>query len=74
MVVLPIASCVYSVIFMIGILGFLDWKVTISSNFLSLMLILTLSMNIHLIVRYRQLSSQINDQYKLICQTTSQMV
>ena len=60
---------------MIGILGFLDWKVTvISSNFISLMLILTLSMNIHLIVRYRQLSSQINDQYKLICQTTSQMV
>ena len=53
-VILPIASCVYSVIFMIGILGFLDWKVTvISSNFISLMLILTLSMNIHLIVRYR---------------------
>ena len=74
-VILPIASCVYSVIFMIGILGFLDWKVTvISSNFISLMLILTLSMNIHLIVRYKQLSSQINDQYKLICQTTSQMV
>ena len=55
-VILPIASCVYSVIFMIGILGFLDWKVTvISSNFISLMLILTLSMNIHLIVRYKQL-------------------
>ena len=35
-VILPIASCVYSVIFMIGILGFLDWKVTvISSNFIS---------------------------------------
>ena len=74
-VVLPIASCIYSVIFMIGTLGFLDWKVTvISSNFISLMLILTLSMNIHLIVRYRQLASQITDQHELICQTTSQMV
>jgi predicted RND superfamily exporter protein len=41
---------------MIGLLGFLDWKVTvISSNFISLMLILTLSMNIHIIVRYRQI-------------------
>ena len=56
-VVLPIISCIYAVIFMIGLLGFLNWEVTvISSNFISLMLILTLSMNIHLIVRYRQLS------------------
>jgi predicted RND superfamily exporter protein len=52
----PIVNCVYSVLFMIGLLGFLDWKVTvISSNFISLMLILTLSMNIHIIVRYRQI-------------------
>ncbi len=59
-VALPIASCFFSGLFMLGLLGFMGWKVTvISSNFISLMLILTMSMNMHLIVRYRQLR---NDQ------------
>ncbi len=55
-VALPIASCVFSGLLMVGLLGLAGWKVTvISSNFISLMLILTMSMNMHLIVRYRQL-------------------
>ena len=55
-VVLPFASCIYSGTFMLGLLGHLGWKVTIiSSNFLALMLIITMSMNIHLVVRYREL-------------------
>ncbi|MFC1591613.1 RND family transporter [Thermodesulfobacteriota bacterium] len=55
-VVLPLLSCCFAVLLMIGMLGFLNWKVTvISSNFISLLLILTMSMNIHLAVRYRQL-------------------
>ena len=38
---------------MIGLLGLLGWKVTvISSNFIALMLILTMAMNIHMSVRY----------------------
>jgi len=74
-VMLPIVSCVYAVLFMIGLLGLLNWQVTvISSNFISLMLILTLSMNIHLIVRYRQLSSSCTNQYDAIRMTTRQMV
>jgi predicted RND superfamily exporter protein len=74
-VMLPIVSCVYAVLFMIGLLGLLNWQVTvISSNFISLMLILTLSMNIHLIVRYRQLSSSYTNQYDAIRMTTRQMV
>ena len=40
---------------MIGLLGLFAWKVTvISSNFIALMLILTMSMNIHYLVRYMQ--------------------
>ena len=40
---------------MIGFLGFVGWKVTvISSNFIALMLILTMAMNIHMSVRYLQ--------------------
>ena len=74
-VMLPIVSCIYAVLFMIGLLGLLNWQVTvISSNFISLMLILTLSMNIHLIVRYRQLSSSCSNQYDAISMTTCQMV
>ena len=55
-VVLPLAGCFYAGLMMIGMLGLVGWKVTvISSNFLALMLIITISMNIHLTVRYRQL-------------------
>ena len=74
-VLLPIISCIYAVTFMVGLLGLLNWEVTvISSNFISLMLILTLSMNIHLIVRYRQLSPNMPDQVQAVYQTTRQMV
>ena len=72
----PIVNCIYAVLFMIGLLGYLDWKVTvISSNFISLMLILTLSMNIHIIVRYRQIfSSGDGDKFDAIYQTTKKMI
>ncbi|MDB3887980.1 MMPL family transporter [Candidatus Pelagibacter sp.] len=54
-VVVPISSCFFSVIIMIGLLGMLGWKVTvISSNFIALMLILTMAMNIHICTRFLQ--------------------
>ena len=44
---------------MIGLLGFVGWKVTvISSNFIALMLILNMAMNIHLTVRFLQLKKE----------------
>lgn len=55
-VVMPMICCSVVVVAMLGILGWGRWPVTvISSNFISLLLILTLSMSIHLIVRYREL-------------------
>jgi predicted RND superfamily exporter protein len=55
-VVMPLLGCFYAGLVMIGMLGLFGWKVTvISSNFLSLMFIITISMNVHLAVRYRQL-------------------
>ena len=55
-VVLPILCCTLSVLAMIGILGIFGWEVTvISSNFISLQLIITMALTIHLIVRYREL-------------------
>ena len=55
-IIVPISSCFFSVIIMMGILGLLNWKVTvISSNFIALMLILTMAMNIHISTRFLQL-------------------
>jgi predicted RND superfamily exporter protein len=55
-VCLPILFCLVSVICMAGLLGWFGWEVTvISSNFISLQLIMTMALVIHLIVRYREL-------------------
>lgn len=55
-VLIPLICCAYSSIIMVGLLGMLDWRVTvISSNFISLVLIITLSVTIHLVVHYREL-------------------
>ncbi len=55
-IIIPLNSCFFSVLIMMGLLGLLGWKVTvISSNFIALMLILTMAMNIHMSVRYLQL-------------------
>jgi predicted RND superfamily exporter protein len=53
---LPMICCAFSAISMIGLLGLFGWEVTvISSNFISLQLIITMAITIHLIVRYREL-------------------
>ena len=57
-ILLPMLCCVLSAIYMIGLLGWLGWEVTvISSNFISLQLIITMAITVHLIVRYRELLS-----------------
>ena len=58
-VIMPLLGCATSVIFMIGLLGLIGWKVTvISSNFIALMLILNMAMNIHVTVRFLQLKRE----------------
>ena len=58
-VFMPLLGCSTSVIIMIGLLGFIGWKVTvISSNFIALMLILNMAMNIHITVRFLQLKKE----------------
>ncbi|PCJ49029.1 MAG: transporter [Gammaproteobacteria bacterium] len=54
-VILPLLTCFSTGIIMVGFLGLVDWPVTVvSSNFISLLLIITLSLTVHLIVRYRE--------------------
>ena len=58
-VIFPLLSCFLSISIMVGMLGYLNWKVTvISSNFISLMLILTMEINIHYVERYKQLQAE----------------
>lgn len=55
-VVLPLLTTSLVVLLMVGLLGALGWPVTvISSNFVSLLIIISISLNIHLIVRYREI-------------------
>lgn len=55
-VVVPSAICAGVALGMVGFLGFMAWPVTVvSSNFISLVLIITLSLLVHLIVRHREL-------------------
>ena len=58
-VIIPLLGCATSVVIMIGLLGLIGWKVTvISSNFIALMLILNMAMNIHVTVRFLQLKKE----------------
>ena len=65
-VMMPLFGCSTSVILMIGLLGLIGWKVTvISSNFIALMLILNMAMNIHLTVRFLQLKKEFPNLKKM---------
>jgi predicted RND superfamily exporter protein len=71
-VLLPLLTCGASGLVMVGYLGWVDWPVTVvSSNFVSLLLIITLSLTIHIIVRYRELHKRNPhaDQYYLVLET-----
>ena len=76
-VILSIFCCSAAVVTMLGCLGMVDWRVTvISSNFISLMIILTMSLTIHLIQRYLEVqeASPELDQRGLIRETVRTIV
>tara|TARA_B110000483_G_scaffold89368_1_gene110337 strand:+ start:268 stop:3051 length:2784 start_codon:yes stop_codon:yes gene_type:complete len=76
-VVLPLVTCVLSVEIILGYLSWIDWRLTvISSNFVALLLIITLALTIHLIVRYRELLSDgpDRDQIDLVRDTVRHMI
>ena len=75
-VFLPMICCAFSAISMIGLLGLFGWEVTvISSNFISLQLIITMAITIHLTVRYRELCIKNPDaeQRELVLDTVKLM-
>ena len=71
-VIMPLLTAAVSVFYTVGLLGFLGWQATvISSNFVALLGITTISLTIHLIVHYRelQLTHEEYDQRDLVYET-----
>jgi predicted RND superfamily exporter protein len=76
-VILPLAVCLTSALTMVGYLGWAQWPVTVvSSNFISLLLIITLSLVIHLVVRYREIAMIRPEasQFALISETVASKI
>lgn len=64
-VVIPLLCCGFTVWLVSGYLAWMQWPVTvISSNFVSLLLIMTLSLTIHLMVRYREYQQEQPDGHQ----------
>ncbi len=74
---LPLLTCAATCVFMLGLLGLLDWRVTVvSSNFLALLLILCLALTLHIIVRFREthILNPDADQFTLVSETVQLIV
>ena len=75
-VVLPLVTCALCIVSILGFLSWIDWRLTvISSNFVLLLLIITLALTIHLIVRYRELHAESPDKdvYLLVSDVVKSM-
>lgn len=58
-VFIPLLTCSATASLLLGVLAGTDWRMTvISSNSVAVLLIVTLSLSIHLVVRYRELQRQ----------------
>jgi len=76
-ILLPLITCAATCLFMLGLLGRMGWHVTVvSSNFVSLLLILCLALTLHIIVRYREMHTQRPeaDQFTLVSETVRRIV
>ena len=76
-VTMPLVSSALIALFVIGFLGWMDWRVTVvSSNFISLLLIISISLTIHLIVRYQELFETHSSatRQELVAMTLAQML
>ena len=74
---MPLVSSALIALFVIGFLGWMDWRVTVvSSNFISLLLIISISLTIHLIVRYQELTESLPklNKQELVSLTIEQML
>ncbi len=75
-VIVPLVSAGLSALFTTGLISWIGWKVTVvSANFIALLMIIGISLTVHLVVRYREITSKFNDisHNEALKKTLSQM-
>lgn len=75
-VIVPLVSAGLSALFTTGLISWIGWKVTVvSANFIALLMIIGISLTVHLVVRYREITSKFNDisHNEALKRTLSQM-
>ena len=66
-VLLPLMNAFLATFITAGFLGYMDWKISVvSSNFIALLLILTISLTVHLLVKINELNKQTNFEDAII--------
>ena len=74
-VLLPLGNALITTAFTASVLGLMDWKISvISSNFIALLLILTISLTVHVLVRFTEVSPNSKSVDDAIYKTLNQMV
>jgi predicted RND superfamily exporter protein len=66
-VILPLINAFLATFITAGFLGYMDWKISVvSSNFIALLLILTISLTVHLLVKINELKKDNNFKEAII--------
>ena len=75
-VAIPLISACLSALFTTGLISWMGWKVTVvSANFIALLMIIGISLTVHLVVRYREITSRFHNltHSEALKKTLSQM-
>ena len=67
LVILPLLNAFLATFITAGFLGYMDWKISVvSSNFIALLLILTISLTVHLVVKINEIKKETSFKNSII--------
>jgi predicted RND superfamily exporter protein len=73
-VIFPISNAFLTTFVTAGFLGYMDWKISVvSSNFIALLLILTISLTVHVLVKINELKKDYKDYKSALIDSVDQM-
>ena len=73
-ILLPISNAFLTTFVTAGFLGYMDWKISVvSSNFIALLLILTISLTVHVLVKVNELIKDYSDRRSALIESVNQM-
>ena len=74
LVTLPLTNALVTTFITAGFLGFMDWKISVvSSNFIALLLILTISLTVHVLVMVNELKKENHNFKEALSESVNQM-